>query len=157
MNHETVLTRERMKTPRAAALAGILFSVLLIISLVLVRISIPGNPQDLGEWLSGSLRTVGLALILIPFAGIAFLWFISVVRDRLGSHEDRFFSTVFLGSGLLFLAMLFITAAVTGGIITSYQVTPHLLIESGIYTFGRNLVYEVMNVYTMRTAGVWMI
>jgi len=43
----------------------------------------------------------------LPFAGIAFLWFIGVLRDRLGELEDRFFATVFLGSGLLFLAMLF--------------------------------------------------
>jgi hypothetical protein len=131
MNHETVFNRERMKTPRAAAFAGIIFSVLLIISLVLVRISIPGNPQDLGEWLSGSLRILGLALNLIPFAGFAFLWFIGVVRDRLGSHEDRFFSTVFLGSGLLFLAMLFTSAAVEGGISTSFQATPRLLLNPG--------------------------
>ena len=40
---------------------------------------------------------------LIPFAGIAFLWFIGVLRDRLGEQEDRFFATVFFGSGLLFL------------------------------------------------------
>jgi hypothetical protein len=43
----------------------------------------------------------------VPFAGIAFLWFIGVVRERLGEIEDRLFSTVFLRSGLLFLAMLF--------------------------------------------------
>ncbi len=157
INHEPALTRERMKTPRAAAIAGILFSVLLIISLVLIRISVPGNPQDSGEWLSNSLKIVGVALNLIPFAGIAFLWFIGVVRDRLGSHEDRFFSTIFLGSGLLFLAMLFTSAAVTGGIIASFQVAPRQLIESGIYTFGRTVVYEIMYVYTMRMAGVWMI
>ena len=47
---------------------------------------------------------------LVPFAGIAFLWFIGVVREQLGNVEDRLFSTVFLGSGLLFLAMLFIGA-----------------------------------------------
>jgi hypothetical protein len=48
-------------------------------------------------------------------AGIAFLWFIGVIRDHLGDREDRFFATVFLGSGLLFVAMLFIC----GGIIAT--------------------------------------
>ena len=91
MNHEPAITRERMKTPRAASIAGILFSVLLIISLVLVRISIPGNPQDLGEWLSDSLKIVGFALNLVPFAGIAFLWFIGVVRDRLEAMKTASF------------------------------------------------------------------
>ena len=38
-----------------------------------------------------------LALNLVPLSGIAFLWFIGVVRDRIGEREDRFFATVFLG------------------------------------------------------------
>ena len=48
-----------------------------------------------------------MGLYLVPFAGIAFLWFIGVVRDRIGEREDKFFATVFFGSGLLFVAMLF--------------------------------------------------
>ena len=60
---------------------------------------------------------MAVALNLIPFAGIAFLWFVGVVRDRVGEREDRFFATVFLGSGLLFVAMLFVGAAVAGGLI----------------------------------------
>jgi hypothetical protein len=39
---------------------------------------------------------VAIGLNLIPFAGIAFLWFIGVIRDRIGAHEDRFFATVLL-------------------------------------------------------------
>ncbi len=100
---------------------------------------------------------VSLALNLLPFAGIAFLWFIGVVRDRLGEHEDRFFATVFLGSGLLFLAMLFVSAAVAGGILKMYGATPRQLINSGIYSFGRIITYEIMNVYAMKMAGVFMI
>ena len=151
------MTKARATTPRAAAIAGILFSVLLIASLALVRISVPANPQDAGKWLSGNWKTVSLALNLIPFAGIAFLWFIGVVRDRLGENEDRFFATVFLGSGLLFLAMLFTSAAVAGGIISIYGTSPGMLIDSGLYTYGRTLTYEIMNVYTLKMAGVFMI
>lgn len=157
MNRDTVINRARLTTPRAAAIAGILFSVLLITSLVLIRISVPANPQDAGEWLSDSSRAVNLALNLLPFAGIAFLWFIGVIRDRLGADEDRFFSTVFLGSGLLFLAMLFTAAAIAGGMISIFGATPSMLIESGMYTFSRTITYEIMNVYTMKMAGVFMI
>jgi hypothetical protein len=157
MDKDISKARSRLKTPRAAAIAGILFSLLLITSLVLVRISIPANPQDAGDWLAHYAGIVRLALNLVPFAGIAFLWFIGVVRDRLGSNEDRFFATVFLGSGLLFLAMLFVSAAVTGGIISVFGISPSLLIDSGIYTFGRVVVYEIMTVYTMKMAGVFMI
>ena len=157
MNQEKSIIQARATTPRAAAIAGILFSLLLIASLVLVRISVPANPQDAGAWLSGGWKNVDLALNLLPFAGIAFLWFIGVVRDRLGQHEDRFFATVFLGSGLLFLAMLFTSAGIAGGIISLYGATPGMLIDSGIYTFGRTVTYEIMNVYTMKMAGVFMI
>lgn len=156
MNQSTSLTEARLTTPRAAAIAGIAFSVLTITSLVLIRISVPADPQDAGRWLSGSSRTVGLALNLLPFAGIAFLWFIGVVRDRLGQHEDRLFATVFLGSGLLFLAMLFAAAALAGGILRMYAANPDLLIESGSYTLGRTFSYEIINVYTMKMAGVFM-
>jgi len=151
------LTEKRLTTPRAAAIAGILFAVLLIFSLVLIRISVPANPQDAGDWLSIGSRNVNLALNILPFAGIAFLWFIGVVRDRLGENEDRFFATVFLGSGLLYLGLLFASAAVAGGMIRIYGATPRLLIDSGLYTFGRTITYEIMNVYTMKMAGVFMI
>jgi hypothetical protein len=157
MDQQATFARSRLTTPRAAAIAGIVFSVLLIASLVLIRISVPADPQDAGDWLSGGWRNVNLALNLLPFAGIAFLWFIGVVRDRLGQYEDRFFATVFLGSGLLFLAMLFVSAAIAGGIISIFGAAPGMLIESGLYTFGRTVTYEIMNVYTMKMAGVFMI
>ena len=32
-----------------------------------------------------------------------------------------------------------------------------MLIDSGMYTFGRTVTYEIMNVYTMKMAGVFMI
>lgn len=157
MSHDLNQRRSRLTTPRAAAIAGIVFSLLLITSLVLVRLSVPLDPQDAGGWLDEGWQTVSLALNLLPFSGIAFLWFIGVVRDRLGEHEDRFFATVFLGSGLLFLAMLFASAAVAGGILRVYGTTPGLLLESGLYAFGRTVTYEIMNVYTMKMAGVFMI
>jgi hypothetical protein len=157
MNQDTILIKKSLTTPRAAAIAGIVFSVLLITSLALIRISVPANPQDAGDWLSVNSSTVSLALNLVPFAGIAFLWFVGVVRDRLGAHEDRFFATVFLGSGLLFLAMLFNSAAVAGGVISIFGAAPGMLIDSGLYTFGRAVTYEIMNVYTMKMAGVFMI
>jgi hypothetical protein len=152
-----IRTRSSLTTPRAAAIAGILFSLLLITSLVLIRISVPANPQDVGDWLTKNSGRVNLALNLLPFAGVAFLWFIGVVRDRLGENEDRFFATVFLGSGLLFLAMLFTSAAIAGGVISLYGVSPGALVNSNVYTFGRVISYEIMTVYTMKMAGVFMI
>ena len=157
MNQDLASRKERLTTPRAAALAGIIFSVLLITSLVLIRISVPADPQAAGSWLVGGSKNVSLALNLVPFAGIAFLWFIGVVRDRIGEHEDRFFATVFLGSGLLFLAMLFTSTATAGGMISMYGAAASMLVESGIYAYNRAVTYEIMNVYAMKMAGVFMI
>ena len=89
-----------------------------ILSLVLIRLTVPANPAEPGEWLTEPVyrQSFGIALNLIPFCGIAFLWFMAVLRNRIGLSEDRFFATVFLGSGLLFVAMLFAAAAVAQGI-----------------------------------------
>ncbi len=146
----------QLKAPRAGAIAGILFSILLIVSVVLIRLSVPDSPQDPGAWLAHSARSVGLALTLLPFAGIAFLWFMGVLRDRMGALEDRFLATVFLGSGLLFLALIFASSAVTGGLLTAYEAIPGKMMDFGIYTFARTLAYELVNIYALRMAGVFM-
>jgi hypothetical protein len=86
-----------------------------------------------------------------------FLWFIGVLRDRLGELEDRFFATVFFGSGLLFLAMLFASAAVAGGIIIAYGARPEGLLDSPRFTFARAVTYEIMNLYAVKMAAVFMI
>jgi hypothetical protein len=146
----------RLTTPRAAAFAGILFSVLLTITYVLLRSTIPEDPTDAGEWLSTGSGRVDFALWLVPFAGIAFLWFIGVIRDRLGKHEDQFFSSILFGSGLLFIAMTFIATALAGALIAAYQLDPVATIENGIYSLERETIFRVTNVFGVRMAGVFM-
>jgi hypothetical protein len=134
--------------------AGILFGVFMITALVLLRVSVPARPEVAGDWLTNSHRraAVAIALNLIPFAGIAFLWFIGVLRDRIGEREDRLFGTVFLGSGLLFVGMLFVAAAVAGATIaTSSPVPP----GADLLRLSRNLTGSLLNVYTMRMAAVF--
>jgi len=157
MSEQRTLTRANLKTPRAAAIAGILFSVLLLVVLWLLRISVPDDPREPGAWLNSASNTVALAINLVPFAGIAFLWFIGVLRDRLGTSEDKFFATVFFGSGLLFLGMLFAAAAVAGALIISFETAPAQLIESATFHFARAAAYSMMNVYTIKMAGVFMV
>jgi hypothetical protein len=152
---DPVITAE-LKAPRAGAVAGILFSILLISSVVLIRLSVPDSPRDPGRWLAHSAQSIRLALNLLPFAGIAFLWFMGVLRDRMGAKEDRFLATVFLGSGLLFLATTFASSAVTGALMMAYEALPGEMMNSGVYTFARTTAYELVNVYALRMAGVFM-
>jgi hypothetical protein len=159
MKQQVALTRQAIKTPRAAAVAGIIFAVLMTTSIVLIRLAIPEelSATNTAAWLQGNTTTIELALTLVPFAGIAFLWFIGVVRDRLGTLEDQFFSTVFFGSGLLFLAMMFASSAIAGGILASYALEPDTLTKSGVLLFGRAMMYTITKVYAIRMAGVFMI
>jgi hypothetical protein len=151
------LTHSNLKTPKAAAIAGMLFSVLLITVFWLFRTSIPADPQEPGSWLHANSRSVALAVNLMPFAGIAFLWFIGVLRDRLGQLEDRFFATVFFGSGLLFLAMLFTAGAIAGAVLIAFAMHPEELIGSATFHFARAAAYSLMNVYMIKMACVFMI
>jgi len=116
-NQKADSLRKDLTTPRAAAIAGIIFSLLLMASMFLIRTSIPANPLAAPVDVMKHWHRVSFALDLMPFAGISFLWFVGVLRDRLGELEDRFFATVFLGSALLFLAMIFVGSSVAGGII----------------------------------------
>ena len=155
--HNEHLVRANLRTPKAAAIAGMLFSLLLIAVFSLLRISVPADPQEPGSWLRTNSSTIALALNLVPFAGIAFLWFIGVLRDRLGALEDRFFATVFLGSGLLFLSMLFTAAAAVGGILMAFAAQPDELINSATFHFARAATYNLVNIYMIKMAGVFMI
>ena len=154
---ESRAVAQAIRTPRAAALAGIAFSVLFGVALVLVRTTVPADPTEAGKWLTdGSRRgSVLFALGLVPFAGIAFLWFVGVLRDRIGAAEDRFFATVFLGSGLLFVGMLFVASSVAAGVVASAGDHADSLLSSGAWAVGRQATHELMVVYAMRMAAVF--
>jgi hypothetical protein len=151
------VTDAYLRTPRAAALAGIIFSALLFVVFWLMRLSVPSDPLEQGAWLAGDTKYVTLAMNLVPFSGVAFLWFLGVLRDRLGEREDQFFATVFFGSGLLLLATLFAAAAVVGAIIIAFHAAPETLINSATFHFGRALAFGMINIYLVKMAGVFMI
>jgi len=158
MPQEETLMYSHLRTPRAAAVAGIVFSVLLVVIFWIFRSAVPADPLDPGTWLADGSGSVALALNLIPFAGIAFLWFIGVLRDRLGPKEDRFFATVFLGSGLLFLATLFVAATVVGALLLiAPTIETTVTGPAPTFRFGRAVAYILFNVYAIKMAGVFMI
>ena len=157
MTAVTQLTRAGLRTPRAAAIAGILFSALLMTALFILGSIVPIDPRETGAWLAVDPNRVAFALNLIPFAGVAFLWFIGVMRDRLGLREDRFFATVFLGSGLLFLALLFAAAAALGAVIIVFAASPGATVQPASFAFARAFVYNIMTIYTVKMAAVFMI
>ncbi|MFJ9941861.1 hypothetical protein [Streptomyces erythrochromogenes] len=139
-------TTDRLKTPRAAGMAGVAFALLLGAAIVLMRISIPGDAAD--ATIDQDRRwAVQLALQIVPFAGIFFLWFMGALRAHTGAAEDRFIATVFLGSGFVFVATLFAAAAAAGTVLN--EETPS--------DFGRHYAYTLLATYAMRMAAVFVL
>ncbi|MFF9016972.1 hypothetical protein ACF09C_28880 [Streptomyces sp. NPDC014870] len=140
--------RGRLATPWAAGVAGTVFAILTATAIVLVRLAVPSGAD--GEAVTvdaGERSAVRTALELIPFAGIAFLWFMGALREQVGQREDRFVSTVFLGSGLVFVAMLFGAAAAASSVLD----------EGGQDSaFGRHVAYGLLTTYAMRMAAVFV-
>ena len=149
------LSEQAFAPPRAAAISGVIFAILTIVGLGLVRYAIPADLRTPGTWLiePSHRYAVRLALDVVLFAGIAFLWFIGVIRNRWGELEDQFFATVFLGSGLLFVATMFGSAAVTDALIESVAAGN---IGSDTYFFGRCISDALLNLFAMKMAGVFM-
>jgi len=142
--------------PRAAAVAGLIFSVLMLISLGIIRVAIPEGLQEQSTVNAHFGRVLTLALHLVPFAGLAFLWFIGVLRNRMGAAEDQFFATVFLGSGLLFVASLFAATAVATAVLGSSHARPGQQVSGEVYYFARQVAYSFLNIFAVRMAGVFV-
>jgi len=82
---------------------------------------------------------------------------VGVVRDRFGDQEDQFFGTVFLGSGLLFIAMLFVSSSVAGSFFLLSGIEANQLMNSGYHNISLIVARETMTNYGIRMAGVFMI
>lgn len=140
-------TTARMETPRAAGAAGVLFALLLAASIVLMRYAIPSGDAAHAPVASDRRWAVNTALEIVPFAGIFFLWFMGALRAHTGDAEDRFVATVFLGSGFVFAATLFVSAAAAGTVLQESTA------PSG---FGRSFAYTLLTTYGMRMAAVFV-
>jgi hypothetical protein len=146
-----------LTTPRAAAAAGVLFALLFGATLILIRVKMPEGVGDSAEWLDSQKDGIHMATKLMPFAGITFLWFIGVVRDNLGRYEDRFFASVLLGSGLLFLAMMFVSTAVAAALVDANARGTDSAAHVAVIAFGKMIVVSSAKTYAIRMAAVFMI
>ena len=151
----------RLETPRAAGAAGLAFALLFVASIVLL------HDQPAGESTASEIRdfylrknaaTVAVVgVYLVPFAGIAFLWFIASVRNLIGDREDRFFATVFLGSGLLYVAMLFVAAGAGSALLIAVRFQDNPVPSPDVVVAVRSLAFALLYVYAMKMAAVFMI
>lgn len=150
-----------LRTPAAAGVAGLVFAGLFAAAVVLLYPQPPrgSTAAQIAAWYtSGHTRTLGLVgLYLVPFAGIAFLWFVAAVRHRIGAYEDRFFATVFLAGGILFVALLYAAAAAAGAPLAAVRFQDAPPPSPDVVVFARGLGYALLYVYAIRAAAVFMI
>lgn len=140
-----------MTAPHSAAIAGIAFAILFGLSMSLFQSGLPVEQPGTSAVDAGAVERITWAVRIVPFAGIAFLWFVGVLRQRLGAGEDRFVATVMLGSALLFTAMVFVAFAFVGGILAAAQ-SP----SPGDYLVHQSISQQVFNVYALKMAAVFM-
>ena len=144
----------RFRSRRSAAIAGIIFGVLLLAAMIMLRIALSEGGLERLRADAQRRNLIRLSLSLVPFAGIAFLWFIGVVREQLGEIEDRLFSTVFMGSGLLFLAMLFTGATTSASLLAMFA---QANVNADVFAYGRDVSQGLISIYAMRMAAVFTI
>ena len=150
--------QREVRSPRSAALAGILFSLLIGASMILLRTGAIVDPTKIDtEWLEAQSPATAVVLVLVPFAGIAFLWFTGVMRDLLGDLEDRFFATVFLGSGIILVVMLFVWASAYGAMFGAYQAVGDELNDFDILIYATAFANQILGNYFLRMASVYML
>jgi hypothetical protein len=137
------------------ALAGVVFALLFATSLALMRSVFPEVLHTDFDWYTAGAGRIAIAITIMPFAGIAFLYLLGVLRDTFGDAEDKVFSSVFLGSGILFLAMVFVAMGIAGALLTTIEAD--LSEEESVVAFGRAVMLQISNVYALRMAGVFMI
>lgn len=152
--------RRQLRAPAAAGVAGILFAILFTLAIGVLRGSLPTNPTDeqIAAWFrtGDDVRVLIGGLYLAPFSGIAFLWFVAVVRDQIGDREDRFFATVFFGSGLLFVALVFVSAAAATSLVVGVRLLGQDPPAAETVDLLRAFAYAVMYAFATRAAALFV-
>ena len=106
---------ERSRSIESAAAAGLVFAVASIVSWFLLQLppDLSAPDAEISAWYedSGNSQAVLIGLTLAVISAIAFLWFVAVIRRRVGDREDQFFATVFFGSGMLLTGVMLVGSA----------------------------------------------
>jgi hypothetical protein len=102
-----------------------------------------------------TLTVIG-GLYLAPFSCIMFLWFIAVIRDRVGEREDRFFATIFFGSGVIFVALVFAATAAASSLVIGVRYLDQPPPPAASVQLMATLAYTLLFVFATRAAAVFL-
>jgi hypothetical protein len=152
---------QRLRAPWAASVAGILFAVLFTAALILLRTQpmINASDEELVRLFAAGedFGAVVGGLYLAPLAGIMFLWFLAVIRDQIGEREDRFFATVFFGSGVMFVSILFAATAIAVSPVVEVRYLGFPAPTAAEMDQFQAMSYTMLFAFGTRAAGVFML
>jgi hypothetical protein len=151
--------RRRLASVQAAAVAGIVSAVCWSIGLrgLLATPALDATDSEIIDFYRDPETAVSASVLLqvVVVGTIAFLWFVGVIRSRLGDVEPRLFGTVFLGGAILLAMLIFVgTAALAAPtvLVDVGQQTP----EPGSAAMTRSVAAIVLSVFAPRVAALFM-
>ena len=151
--------RQQFASVQAAAIAGIVAAVCWSIGLrgLVATPGVDATESEIVAFYGDGESTVDAVVLLqvIVVGTIAFLWFVGVIRSRLGEVEPRLFGTVFFGGAILLSALVFVGSAALAA--------PTILIDIGNQTpdpgaaaMIRAVAAIVLSVFAPRVAALFM-
>lgn len=151
--------RRRFASVEAAAIAGIVCAVGWLLSLngLLRAPGVDAEDVDIVDFYAddGNTAAAVLWLQVLVVATIAFLWFVGVVRGRLGDREPRLFGTVFFGASILLALLLFVGASLLAAPAVLASVG-HRPPDPGAAALTRSAAAVVLSVFAPRIATLVM-
>ncbi len=153
--------REKLRSFESAAIAGVAYAVLTIAALFLLRLpaDLTLSDEALEIWFkdAGNRATLTFGLTLVSIAAVAFLWFVAVIRRRIGDREDRFFATVFLGSGILYAATYLSGAVALAAPALAYSAIGSATVDEASATLAIGTATGLLLVVGPRMQAVFML
>jgi len=151
----------RVRSVEAAAVAGLVFAVLSFVSLLLLNS--PPDPaapdSEITAWYSDPANraslTFGLSLAVV--SAVSFLWFVAVIRRRVGDREDRFFATVFLGSGILLTGVMLVGAATLASGAVTVDLTDGRVPDASVLAALTGLGTSLLLIVLLRVQAVFVV
>ena len=151
--------RKSLRSIEAAAIAGVVAAVGWVYALnrLLEGPDIDATEDEIARYYAdvGTGWDTLIVLQVLVFGTIGFLWFVGVVRNRVGPDAPRLFDTVFFGGGILFAGLLFVGAAALAA--------PFLLSEiggaevsAGAAAMVRSFALVVLAVFTPRIGALFV-
>lgn len=154
-------SRHWFRSLEAAAVAGMVYAVLAIGGLLLLSQfpSLDQSNEEITRWFDDSANqsSLILGLNLMVMSSVAFLWFVAVIRRRVGDREDRFFGTVFFGAGIAYVAIWLVGGAALAGPAVTMSVSDSGSVSASSASLAAGIGMGLLLVVALRIQAVFIL